>query len=148
MDKINNKKIILNSIEDTLSLAKLCSKNFSFFKSNIFAFLGEIGAGKTTFIKYFLSSLLNIDINEITSPTFVYCNIYKYKPKNICHFDLYRLKNEDIFMQMGFLEQLSNNICLIEWAENIKNFLPKNIVKINLNYINSKKREICIKWDH
>ena len=59
---------------------------------------GDLGAGKTTFSKHFISNICSTDINHITSPTFQFLHIYD---KKICHFDLYRLSNESEFIELG-----------------------------------------------
>ena len=69
-------------------------------ETKVFCFYGELGAGKTTLIKEFLHQIEHIDQDEIQSPTFLMCNVYE----KCAHFDLYRLKNPQEFLNMGFDE--------------------------------------------
>lgn len=76
---------------------------------------GDLGAGKTTISKHIISSLLGVP-TSVKSPTYIYYNKYG---DNIYHFDLYRLRSYDDFVNIGGEEILDNpkNICLIEWPE-------------------------------
>lgn len=99
-------------------------------------FKGEIGAGKTTFIKEFCA---HFNVNEhVTSPTFSLVNEYSYTDENgkeclIHHLDLYRLKNAQEALDIGIEDYLYDDFyCLIEWPELIENLLPERVVRINL----------------
>lgn len=77
---------------------------------------GEMGAGKTTFVKYLLAALNSTD--NATSPTFSIVNEYLYSGGKVFHFDLYRLKDLSELMDIGFDEYIdSGSLCLIEWPE-------------------------------
>ena len=117
-------------------------------KNSVLAFYGDLGSGKTTFIKYFLKKL-GIKKN-ITSPTFSYLNIYdSIDGKKYCHFDLYRIKTIRDFLSLGFDEYLENpmNICLIEWPNIIKSILvlQKNVLSIEMVYISKNRRLMTLK---
>ncbi len=140
MVRVINKKYLSSSLEETFSIGKEIS---TFLKKNqIVAFKGDLGAGKTSLIKGIVSSLCKVNKDEVISPTFIYLNIYK-SGIPIYHFDLYRIKNENHFLSMGFDEYLSNeNICLIEWSEHIPSLLPKNTLTIKIKQINKTQRSI------
>lgn len=112
----------------------------------ILLFTGSIGAGKTTLIKS-IFKLLGIK-EPVTSPTFTYVNCYDIKDKKIYHFDLYRLNDYKSFIDMGFLEILTdeNNICFIEWPEVIRPLLINfKALQINLDYKDFDSRTIsCV----
>ena len=95
-------------------------------------FNGEMGAGKTTFIKEICNYL---EVEDVTSsPTFGIVNEY-FSPKvdAIYHFDMYRLEEEEEAYDIGVDEMLySGNFCFIEWAEKIENLLPLNYVGVNI----------------
>ena len=95
-------------------------------------FNGEMGAGKTTFIKEICNYL---EVEDVTSsPTFGIVNEY-FSPKvdAIYHFDMYRLEEEEEAYDIGVDEMLySGNFCFIEWAEKIENLLPLNYVRVNI----------------
>jgi tRNA threonylcarbamoyladenosine biosynthesis protein TsaE len=133
------KVIISNSLEDTFSIAKEFSKSLK--KNSTVAFFGDLGAGKTTFIKALVNSMSDKNV-LVNSPTFVYLNIYDLKIP-IYHFDLYRIKNEKQFFDMGFDEYFfQDGICLIEWAENIETILPQEILSIRIKHLKENSREI------
>lgn len=124
-------KYISKSAEETKQIAaKLAKKN----KGRIFALSGELGAGKTIFVQGFAQGL---GITEkIISPTFVLVRQHPIPntKKVLYHIDLYRLEDIKDINQLGLSEIWSdpNNYVLIEWAERIKDFLPKETVKINI----------------
>ncbi len=123
---------------------KMVQKNHS--ESQVFALTGQLGAGKTTFVQGFAKGL---GIKEkITSPTFVLIRQHKIpnSQKKLFHIDLYRLENPNDLKGLDLEEILSNpdNIVLIEWAEKIKNLLPKKIVQISFEIIDQNSRKIKI----
>jgi len=110
-------------------------------------FIGEIGAGKTTFIQQFCK---HFQVQEyVTSPTYSIINEYSYKDadtnqeKLLYHMDLYRLKNEQEALDIGIEEYLDDdNYCLIEWPELINALLPEDTVKIKIEIIEDSYRKI------
>jgi len=110
----------------------------------VIAFYGEMGVGKTTFIKE-LCHQLGV-IGNINSPTFSIVNEYETESKNIIyHFDFYRIKDENEVMDLGYEDYFySNNYCFIEWPEKIDNLLTQNIVKVSIVQNNKNKRVITI----
>ncbi|HTN68646.1 MAG TPA: tRNA (adenosine(37)-N6)-threonylcarbamoyltransferase complex ATPase subunit type 1 TsaE [Dysgonamonadaceae bacterium] len=111
----------------------------------IFAFYGEMGTGKTTFIKA-VCKILGV-AETITSPTFAIVNEYKKKDgKPVFHFDFYRIKNiEDVF-DFGYEDYFySGDICFIEWPELIETLLPDDVVKIQITVGYNEERLISIK---
>ncbi|MEO0899486.1 MAG: tRNA (adenosine(37)-N6)-threonylcarbamoyltransferase complex ATPase subunit type 1 TsaE [Bacteroidota bacterium] len=109
----------------------------------IFAFYGELGAGKTTLIRSFCKVL---GVNErVSSPTFGLVHEYEGKEAYIYHFDLYRLNHEDEAYEMGFDEYLeSGNYCFIEWPERVPSFLPTNHASIRLEVESPSRRSITL----
>lgn len=111
---------------------------------SIVCLFGDLGAGKTTFIKGIAAGAAAIDIHQVISPTFVYLNIYKGN-RIVYHFDLYRLKDADEFLSMGFDEMLfDQQICCIEWSERIASLLPETCIKITLEHESETCRSIRI----
>lgn len=107
--------------------------------NRVFAFYGEMGAGKTTFIKALCSQL---GVNDKTaSPTFSIVNEYRTASgQKIYHFDLYRLKTEEELYDIGYEEYLfSGNLCLIEWPEKMGKLLPEGAVKIQVRVQNGAR---------
>ena len=106
-------------------------------------FYGEMGAGKTTFIKAFCAALGVED--TVSSPTFSIVNEYHYPEGKIYHFDCYRLKNQYEALDIGFEEYLySGNYCLIEWPEKIPDLLPPNYLRISLEVRSDQQRKLTI----
>ncbi len=106
-------------------------------------FYGEMGAGKTTFIKAFCAALGVED--TVSSPTFSIVNEYSSSHGIIYHFDFYRLKNQTEALDLGLEEYLdSGNYCLIEWPEKIPDLLPENYVRISLKVQPDQQRKLTI----
>ncbi len=107
-------------------------------------FYGSMGVGKTTLIKEIVKQLGVDDV--VSSPTFSLVNEYLSRQgETIYHFDFYRIKNEEEALDMGVEEYFdSNNWCLVEWPENIKNLLPLNAVKISIVINNDGSRNVVI----
>lgn len=110
----------------------------------IWAFEGEMGAGKTTFIKALCLQMGVVDV--ISSPTFSIINEYKTKNnETIFHMDLYRIKHEQEAIQAGVEDcLLSGNICLIEWPSVISNLLPPNTAYLHIKTVDYTTRKIII----
>jgi tRNA threonylcarbamoyladenosine biosynthesis protein TsaE len=124
-----NSEIIDISLEvKTAELAKNFSKIIK--KGDVVFFHGEIGVGKTTFIRHLVNSLqINNHLNqtEVTSPTFNLVNEYDVGIFLIQHYDLYRLKNSDEIKNIGLLENQKEVLTLIEWPEKIDNKIDNKI---------------------
>lgn len=105
----------------------------------IFLFYGDMGAGKTTFIKALCEQL---GVKEaVTSPTFSIVNEYAGNNAKVYHFDFYRLKNQDEALDMGYEEYFySGNYCLIEWPEKIPDLLPHHYIKVSIQLQEQQSR--------
>ena len=124
-----NSEIIDISLEvKTAEVAKNFSKTIK--KGDVVFFHGEIGVGKTTFIRHLINNLqVNNHLNptEVTSPTFNLVNEYDVGIYVIQHYDLYRLKNNDETKNIGLLENQKEIITLIEWPEIINDKINNKI---------------------
>ena len=124
-----NSEVIDISLEvKTAELAKNFSKILK--KSDVVFFHGEIGVGKTTFVRYLVNNLqVNNHLNptEVTSPTFNLVNEYDVGIFIIQHYDLYRLTNSDETKNIGLLENQKEILTLIEWPEKIDNTIDNKI---------------------
>jgi tRNA threonylcarbamoyladenosine biosynthesis protein TsaE len=99
--------------------------------SNVFAFYGKMGAGKTTFVKAICEELGVEDV--ITSPTFAIVNEYEANNQSIFHFDFYRIKRIEEVYDMGYEDYFySGALCFIEWPELIDDLLPEDAVKVTI----------------
>ena len=130
----------------TRSVAEIFSKNIK--TGNIIFFKGELGVGKTTFIKYlinFLQKKNNQPITEIPSPTFNLVNEYNLEKLAIKHYDLYRINNEKELINLSIFEDICDQITLIEWPEIINNHNKNNIIDLTFEYDEEyKKRFLTI----
>ncbi len=111
-------------------------------EARVFAFYGEMGAGKTTLIKAFCQVLGSPDV--VSSPTFSLVNEYEdEKGMPIFHFDFYRIKRLEEVFDMGFEEYIySGYYCFLEWPERMSELLPENYVEVNLKVMKDHSREI------
>ena len=135
----------LKSLEDTENFSKNISKIIK--PGDIIFLLGEIGVGKTTFVRFFINHLeneKNIKKSDVLSPTFNIVYDYEVGNLKILHYDLYRLKNDEDVFQLGMFETANSYIKIIEWPELIKQ-KPKNRIDILFKYSKSlDSREIKI----
>ncbi len=100
-------------------------------RKDVFCLTGDLGVGKTIFTKGFAQGLLLEE--DITSPTFTIVNEYKEGRLPFYHFDVYRLKSSDEVFDLGFDEYIfGNGVCLIEWADIIKDAIPENAIWISI----------------
>ena len=121
--------ITINSLENIASAAREFISAIGDHK--VFAFYGEMGAGKTTFIKAVCEELGVNDV--ITSPTFAIVNEYTGNEGSIFHFDFYRIKKLDEVYDMGYEDYFySGSLCFIEWPELIEEILPDDAVKVTI----------------
>lgn len=123
------------------------AKKFLVFlqEKKVIAFHGEMGTGKTTFIKSLCSQL---KVKEtVSSPTFSIINQYQTADdKTIFHLDLYRLKDEEEALQAGVEECFySNELCFIEWPEKAISILPADTVHAFIDVIDETKRRLSCK---
>ena len=142
----NSSKFDISKEIDTAKIAKKVSKLIKV--GDVLFFYGDIGVGKTTFIKYLINNLQKINrskLTEVTSPTFSIVNEYKLGNTKILHYDLYRIKDKKELKNIGLLENYKDALLLIEWPELISK-KPKNLIKFFFSYeMNFKKRSIIIK---
>jgi tRNA threonylcarbamoyladenosine biosynthesis protein TsaE len=110
-----------------------------------FALYGEMGTGKTTFIKAICELLSVTDV--VASPTFSIINIYKTKEaEEICHFDLYRINSTEELFDIGYEDYFyGNSWCFVEWPDKIESLLPADVIKIYIQ-LGQKDTERIIKF--
>ncbi len=112
----------------------------------VFAFNGEMGAGKTTFISA-LACALGVDSGEANSPSFALVNEYRSDTtaELIYHFDLYRLENLEEAIDMGIEDYLdSGALCLIEWPELVNDILPDDTVRVDITVNPDGSRDVTV----
>ena len=135
----------LQSIEDTRNFSKSLAQII--VPGDIIFLYGEIGVGKTTFVRFFINSLESknkIKNSEVLSPTFNIVYDYDVGNLKILHYDLYRLKNYKDISQLGMFETSNDSIKIVEWPELIVS-KPKDRIDIKFQYlklIDSRKIKI------
>jgi tRNA threonylcarbamoyladenosine biosynthesis protein TsaE len=137
-------------MEITVELENIqqCAQYFwEHVQGKIFAFHGEMGVGKTTFIKA-LCAARGVT-THVSSPTFSLINEYSYHEgktlKHLFHIDLYRLKDEDEAISAGVEDCLySGNICFVEWPQKAPSLLPESRVDIYMQPVNNNTRLLKI----
>lgn len=110
------------------------------------ALYGDLGVGKTAFVRGFASEIA--PGVAVRSPTFALVNEYRAKPRDLFHFDMYRIDSEDDLLSIGFYDYLDRNgICLVEWSEKIPFALPDSYLRVNIEKSdpeNPNQRKITI----
>jgi tRNA threonylcarbamoyladenosine biosynthesis protein TsaE len=134
-------EILSKSKEDTRAAGAQTAKSAR--PGDVFGLIGELGTGKTEFVRGFVAALCN-DC-EVHSPSFSILNIYETPELPIYHFDFYRLKKQSELKEIGFEEYIyGNGICLIEWADMFPEVLPKGAVMIR--FLDKGEGQRVIAW--
>lgn len=129
---------ITKSYEETIKIAYDYAKTLN--GGEVVVLDGEMGAGKTVFAKG-VALALGIE-DEITSPTYAYMNDYDGK---LYHYDCYRLSSGEDAEALGLTDYFYlKGICLIEWAQNIQDVLPKNFKRVKIEKIDQNTRKIVL----
>ena len=130
----------VNNLHDLQLVAETLIKQH--YNARVFALQGEMGAGKTTFVKYLCGALNSESL--VSSPTFTIVNEYIDCKKNpIYHFDLYRIEYPIEARQIGFEDYIfSGHYCFIEWPDIVLSFLPEDSVIVNILVDENTKKRI------
>ena len=144
---IKDSTIDITSEKLTKELAKEFTK---YLKGGEFVFLyGEMGVGKTTFVKYFINEcqkINNLTQTEITSPTFSLLNEYQVKDIRIKHYDLFRINRKEDINNLDIFEKDNKLITLIEWPQLIADKQDIKFIALTFNYLNDlNDRTVYIK---
>ena len=144
---IKDSKIDITSEKLTKELAKEFTK---YLKGGEFVFLyGELGVGKTTFVRYFINEFQkfnNLTQTEITSPTFSLLNEYQVKDIRIKHYDLFRINRKEDIINLDIFEKDNKLITLIEWPQLIADKQDIKFIALTFNYLNDlNNRSVDIK---
>ena len=136
-------------LSSEINTEELAAKFFNKIKPGDTIFLyGEIGVGKTTFVRYLVNKFQKenkLEITEVTSPTFNLLSEYQINQIKINHYDLFRLKSSEEINNLDLFGDSKNSIILIEWPQIIKE-KPKNLIELFFEYEkNHQTRSIQIK---
>lgn len=142
-------KITIKGLSDLPDAAEELLAEAAARKATIIAFYGSMGAGKTTLIKE-ICSQLNIDPQEVNSPSFSIVNVYNSQPgdegvKTVYHFDFYRIRSVEEAFDFGYEEYFfSGDLCLVEWPEKIEELLPEDAMIVRLTAVDEDTRTLEI----
>ena len=131
---ISKDKIDLSSEKQTKELADKFSKKLK--PGNVVFLYGEMGVGKTTFVRYLINQLQKdnkLEVTEVTSPTFTLLNEYQIHQIKINHYDLFRLKSVEEIKNLDLFEENINTVTLVEWPQIIEE-KPKNLIELSFEY--------------
>ena len=135
---INNSKLDISNLDTT---KKLAEDFINYLKKGSFVCLyGEVGVGKTTFVKHFINAYQkykNLQITDVTSPTFSLLNEYEIGELIIKHYDLYRLRSKSEIKNLNLFDINNNTITFIEWPELVDKKKLLNKVDLIFSYENN-----------
>ena len=132
-------KFLLTNCFETKKLAQKIS--FFLRPKDIVLLKGDLGAGKSYFARAFIQSLLGEE-TEVPSPTFTLVQEYETSLGPVCHFDLYRLKNEEEVFELGIDEAFARAISLIEWPERLGSYTPKEYICLDFSFTENPDERI------
>ena len=132
------------SPEETENIAYEFALTIDNGKSEFIAMYGDLGVGKTAFVRGIARALA--PNARVKSPTFTIVNEYKGGKAPLYHFDVYRIGDDDELYAMGFDDYVQNGICVVEWSENIPDSIPSDAYKITIERVsdNVNARKITI----
>ncbi len=135
------------SPEQTYNLAKELVKMLQERRSFIIGIEGDLGAGKTVFVRGIVEALGG-DPNEVTSPTFVIMQTYNTEKGIVYHFDWYRLNSPEELRDFGWMDLLCQreSFLVIEWADRFKEYLPEDTVWVNIKHQSFEERIVEISF--
>jgi tRNA threonylcarbamoyladenosine biosynthesis protein TsaE len=110
------------------------------------ALYGDLGAGKSTFVRAAIRALTGAE--EVPSPTFTLVQIYEGKTGPVWHFDLYRLKKSEEVLELGWEDALAEGLVFVEWPEQLESLLPRSSLAVHIDFNeNAATRRLSLKSD-
>lgn len=134
---------ISESIKDTENIAAEVAKGLT--QGGFLALYGEMGAGKTAFVRGLVKALCPECLPLVHSPTFAIVNEYAGEKITVFHFDLYRLTDEDDLLSTGFYDYSDGNAVIVtEWSELFKNAIPREAIRLRIEILGENKRRFVL----
>ncbi len=136
-------EVITNSPEETESVGATLAKNLT--SGAVVAMFGDLGAGKTAFVRGMAAGLSSP--SRVTSPTFTIVNEYEGRLP-LFHFDMYRLASSDELFDIGWEDYLARDgICVVEWSENVPGAFDGTEMRVSIEKLTDTQRKIIIEGD-
>lgn len=127
----------LNQLEQlACKLAKIASVG------DVFLLDGDLGAGKTAFVRFFIQAL--VGKVEVPSPTFTLVQAYDTPKGEVWHCDLYRLESPEEVEELGIEDAFRQTICFVEWPDRLGYLTPKSYVTLHLKIVGEGTREVAL----
>ena len=139
----NSRTVQFDSPEQTAIYAAKLAKNLA--PEDIILLSGDVGAGKSYFCRALIQSVLQYE-EDIPSPTFTLVQQYDTEIGELWHADLYRLNDPTEVIELGLLDAIEGAIILIEWPDQITDFLPNSALNININTSDHETRVFHLSW--
>ena len=131
---VKNKKVVYNiTIQQTVSISRALAELVR--PGDTLLLFGDIGSGKTFLSRTLIQKMMQsqgIALEDVPSPTFTILQIYDTISPTVWHLDLYRISNSEEIIDLDLEKALENNVCLIEWPENMGLYVPKRNLSITL----------------
>lgn len=133
---------VSHSITETQAIAAKLAKRL--VAGDCVALEGELGAGKTLFVRA-LTKSLGANPLAVVSPTFVLLNIYRGGRLTVFHLDAYRIRAEEDFEAIGFNELLDQGgVVVVEWADRVRGLLPRGRIWVKIEVMGARRRRVII----
>lgn len=136
--------VITSSTEETMAVGATLAKTIG--KGVVFTLVGDLGAGKTHFVKGFAKGIGSADL--VTSPTFTLLNVYEGGRMPVYHFDMYRLESKEEAEELGFNEYFDlkslDGVVLAEWPSQVEGLISCPHIEINIEKLDENKRKITL----
>ncbi|MCH5183733.1 MAG: tRNA (adenosine(37)-N6)-threonylcarbamoyltransferase complex ATPase subunit type 1 TsaE [Oscillospiraceae bacterium] len=137
------KEFVSRSVEETEAIAGEVATRLQ--AGSVLALYGDLGAGKTAFVRGLVKALCPECLPLVHSPTFAIVNEYRGEQVTVYHFDLYRLKDEDDLYSTGFFECLTGEgIVVTEWSENFPEVFPEGTLRLKLEALPNGERRLTL----
>lgn len=135
-------EVTTENVDQTMQFANVLARRLQ--GNEIIELIGDVGAGKTTFVKGLVAGLDSI--SDVTSPTFAISNIYDDGLLPVYHFDFYRLDNNDEMIKHELAETIEhdNAVIVLEWAQAMRNVLDRDSIKITIQAPTENQRRFSV----
>lgn len=108
--------------------------------------VGELGAGKTTLARGLVQAVLPDEV--VPSPTYTLVQAYDLPKFTLLHCDLYRLEHPDEAYEIGLMDAMGEDVCLLEWPDRLGTLLPENVMTVEIGFEGEGRRVTLVGWDN